>query len=230
MRRIATGLLMLMIFLGACTRGATTGAPSSPTQTPSITSAPSPSASPSESPTPSISTAACGDAGAGRTVTFRVAVDRTLPTTRTAFARTVRSILCGRRSWIASGEVRFRYDPKGALLIAVRTPNNTEKRCQQLIRLSVNRFYSCATHHEVVLNSARWFEGSPYWPGPLNEYRQMLTNHEVGHALGLRHQNCPTRGAHAPVMMQQSKGLTSPNGVRCRRNPWPRADELARLQ
>ncbi len=163
-------------------------------------------------------------------VRFRVAVDDGLPTTTQAFARALRSVLCDERSWIGSGRVRFAYDPNGSLLIALRTPDHTEQRCMALIRLSVRRTYSCATRSEIVLNSARWFGGSPDWPGPLADYRRMLTNHEVGHAIGFGHQQCSASGAQAPVMMQQSKGLTSPNGLTCKRNPWPLRAELARVR
>jgi len=194
---------------------------------------PTPSPAPSNvSPTiatASVPRAACGSTGARRTIAFRVAVDATLATTRVAFARALRRVLCDERSWIASRAVRFRYDPNGAVLYGLRTPDNTETRCRQLIGLSVHRTYSCATHREVVLNSARWFGGSAKWPGPLTEYRRMLVDHETGHVLGLRHQDCPREGAKAPVMMQQSKGLTSSNGKTCLINPWPLPRELARL-
>jgi hypothetical protein len=167
---------------------------------------------------------------AGRVVAFRIAIDNGLPTTATEFGNGVRTVLCDPRSWIASKKVRFRYDPNGRLLISLRTPDHTESRCMELIHLSVERTYSCATYTEVVLNSDRWFHGSPHWPGPLAEYRDELTNHETGHALGLYHENCPRNGAPAPVMMQQSKGLTSPNGKTCARNWWPLPEELARLR
>jgi hypothetical protein len=138
-------------------------------------------------------------------------------------------VLCDERSWIGSGKVRFRYDPSGPLLIALRTPASSERRCKQLIGLSVNFYYSCAGYREVVLNSDRWFKGSDYWPGPVAMYRQMLVNHEVGHTLGQRHRTCTRDGAPAPVMMQQSKGLTS-NGNTCKANPWPLAYEERSLR
>jgi hypothetical protein len=157
-----------------------------------------------------------------------VSVEKGLPTTPIEFANAVRTTLCDRRSWIASGTVRFRYDPAGSLLISLRSPAGTERRCRQLIRLSVDLTYSCGTPREVVLNSARWFGGSPSWPGPVAQYRHMLTNHETGHALGLGHQTCNADGAAAPVMMQQSKGLTA-GGHTCTPNPWPLDVELKRL-
>ena len=246
-----TRLLALITFLAA-SACVDAGAPIAVEPT---TRSPSPSASPEEtrrpSPTPTrtrtrtptptptrtlpatdtrarLTRDACGGGDATRTVEFRIAVDGGLRTTAHEFGSVVRGILCDERSWIGSGAVRFRYDPAGSMLIGLRTPDNAEARCYALIRLSVNRFYSCGTPQEIVINSDRWFENSPYWPGPLDEYRTMLTNHEVGHGLLLHHSECPRDGAPAPVMMQQSKGMNL-NGNRCRPNPWPLPRELALL-
>jgi hypothetical protein len=237
-RRPVVLLLILIVACSASTPRATLSRTPHPSSSRTNRLAPSKTASssPTQRSSPSgsglltdadLSRATCGTSG--RIVTFRVGVERGLPTTPTGFGTEVRRILCHSRSWIASGAVRFRYDPNGSLLIGLRSPEGTERRCLQLIGLSVNRTYSCGTPHEVVINSDRWFDGTPNWPGPLTEYRQMLTNHETGHALGLAHQQCPGNGAPAPVMMQQSKGLTSSNGLTCRRNPWPLEDELERL-
>lgn len=169
----------------------------------------------------------CGTPGA-RLVRFRVLVEDGLATTPSQFVADLLSVLCDKRSWIGGGEVRFRYDPDGSLLIGLRKPASAEKRCMQLIGLSVNFYYSCAGSKEIVLNSDRWFKGSDYWPGAVPAYRQMLVNHEVGHTLGQHHRGCSTDGALAPVMMQQSKGLTT-GGNTCKPNPWPRPYELKAL-
>lgn len=166
----------------------------------------------------------CGSPNA-RLVRFRVLVEDGLPTTPATFVKDLLSVLCDERSWIGSGEVRFRYDPEGALLVGLRKPASAEKRCMQLIGLSVNFYYSCAGVREVVLNSDRWFKGSDHWPGPVPEYRRMLVNHEVGHTLGQHHRGCAKDGGLAPVMMQQSKGLTTGSKT-CKPNPWPRPYEL----
>ena len=162
-------------------------------------------------------------------VRFRVLVERGLATKPERFASDVLKVLCDGRSWIGSGRVRFRYDPEGPLLIGLRTPDSTERRCMALIHLTVHRYYSCATRSEVVLNSDRWFGGSESWAGSVTRYRQMLVNHEVGHALGQRHRGCPTDGNPAPVMMQQSKG-TSTGDKTCRPNPWPLSYEKRSLR
>ena len=168
---------------------------------------------------PSAKSKICGRPGA-RLVRFRVLVESRLATTPGQFVTDLLTVLCDKRSWTGSGRVRFQYDPQGPLLIGLRSPKSTERRCMSLIHLSVNRYYSCGTPREVVLNSDRWFTGSRYWPGSVSAYRPMLVNHEVGHAIGQHHRSCPKDGALSPVMMQQSKSTTT-GGNTCKPNPWP---------
>lgn len=202
---------------------------SAPSSSPSATSAPP---SPTAKPRPSsarVSRAPCGAPGV-KVVSFRVEIDPVLKQSTQTFARAVRGVLCNKRSWIASESVRFRYHPLGSLLIGLRTPDESQRRCLQITGLSVNRTYSCGTRPEVVINSDRWFGNSEKFPSSLTEYRRMLINHEVGHSLGLHHQSCAADGDTAPVMMQQSKGMRSSNGFTCLPNAWPREKELAHLR
>lgn len=86
--------------------------------------------------------------------------------------------------------------------------------------------WSCRVGPNVVINIERWKHASPAWNragGSLRNYRHMVVNHETGHWLGFGHAGCSRRGALAPVMMQQSKGLDG-----CRFNPWPTLSELRR--
>ena len=68
----------------------------------------------------------------------------------------------------------------------------------------------------MVLNLARWLTAVPNYGASIEEYRQYLINHEVGHELGHGQEACPAPGQPAPVMQQQTYGL---NG--CAANAWP---------
>jgi len=59
----------------------------------------------------------------------------------------------------------------------------------------------------VFLNAERWFHGSRDSKLSLEDYRQYMVSHEIGHILGKEHVKCPCKGCHAPVMLQQTKGL-----------------------
>ena len=85
--------------------------------------------------------------------------------------------------------------------------------------------YSCRVGRTVVINETRWRTGSPAFPGTLEQYRQMVVNHETGHWLGRPHASCPRPGRPAPVMQQQSKGMHG-----CRANPWPLRSELRAVE
>jgi hypothetical protein len=88
-----------------------------------------------------------------------------------------------------------------------------------------DEIYSCTAGRYVVINDIRFAVGSWAWPGPLDDYRTMVINHETGHWLGLGHAYCPGPGAPAPVMQQQSISLQG-----CALNPWPLGWELDQVR
>ena len=89
-------------------------------------------------------------------------------------------------------------------------------------------YYSCRSDRNVVINFDRWQGATDPWNaagGSLEDYRVMVTNHEVGHWLGFGHRNCSGAGQPAPVMQQQSIDLQG-----CSFNPWPTSPELTSLK
>jgi hypothetical protein len=70
---------------------------------------------------------------------------------------------------------------------------------------------SCAElgGRKVYLNADRWFNGSSESKLDLENYRQYMVSHEIGHILGYDHTDCPCPGCKAPIMMQQTKGIKS---------------------
>lgn len=135
------------------------------------------------------------------------------------FRRVVAATLDDPRGWSLDGRVDFReVRAGGRLTIALASPAAIEgvDAC--------SAFYSCRAGDHVLINSDRWRHATDSYRGQalLHSYRQMVINHEVGHALGFGHVDCSRAGAPAAVMQQQSKGLDG-----CSRNPWPLRRELA---
>lgn len=151
----------------------------------------------------------------GRAVTVRVQVERDLALDPEAVAREAADVLQDNRSWTSRGEARFDFVGTGQAELTVKllTPDTTDARCLPLRTLGE---VSCQQGNAVNLNALRWVEAVPDYQGDVAGYRKYLVNHEVGHFLGHSHAQCPQRGAVAPVMMQQTKGLLG-----CRANSWP---------
>lgn len=65
------------------------------------------------------------------------------------------------------------------------------------------------------INFFRWMNGSKESGLSLYKYRNYVINHEVGHALGRLHAECPCINCSAPIMLQQtiSIGACKPNDM-----------------
>lgn len=151
--------------------------------------------------------------GSARDRRYTVQVERGLPQDRDRFARDVARVLGAERGWRSDGwsftQVRERPD----FTVLLASPDTVDRLCAPLLTRGE---VSCRSGDRVVLNVKRWVRGVTYYGDDLRGYRTYLVNHEVGHALGKFHVGCPTPGAKAPVMLQQSKGLQG-----CVKNPWP---------
>jgi uncharacterized protein DUF3152 len=158
---------------------------------------------------------------------FRIAVEDGVDEDPAEFAEFVENTLGNERSWIASGELRFQRvaGRSGSdFTIYLATTGTTARLCAA-VGLDVvggqlpEGGVSCRTSGQVVLNLTRWRLSVPHYVDaevPLEAYRQMLVNHEVGHQLGYGHEACPEDGEPAPVMQQQSIDLDG-----CEPYPWP---------
>ncbi|KDN20112.1 DUF3152 domain-containing protein [Amycolatopsis rifamycinica] len=159
-----------------------------------------------------------------------------------AFDHDVEMILADPRGWIGLGAVTFRRlaDPDADPDVRISLTSPGTARRPDLCGFSIPFESSCrlSRDHRIVVNLARWLRGAHSYDGDLAGYRAYAINHEVGHALGHGHVGCPAAGAPAPVMMQQTFGLSNtylanlnrtepgaaakvrPDGLVCRANPW----------
>ena len=155
----------------------------------------------------------------GAATTYRVEVEEGLPYSAERVARVVETTLSDQRGWAAKHPL-VRVDGRSDLRIVLATPETADQLCAPL---DTNGRLSCHNGGDVVLNAWRWQFGAASYVNDLEGYRRYVVNHETGHALGYPHAACPSEGAVAPVMLQQTKGLEG-----CTANPWPARVDLAR--
>lgn len=143
--------------------------------------------------------------------TYTVEVERNLTFDADTVARLVNATLTDPRSWSTEARPLAHVDTAPAARILLATPETADALCAPL---ETRGRLSCRNGANVVINVWRWVNGTPGYTNLL-DYRRYVINHEVGHALGNAHVECPVPGALAPVMLQQSLGLDG-----CRPNPW----------
>jgi hypothetical protein len=149
--------------------------------------------------------------------TYQVEIEKELLLDATQVADFVENTLSDPRGW-SSAHPLSRVEREADLRILIATPDTTDLLCAPL---DTGGRLSCRNGSNIVLNGWRWQHGADTFTDDLTGYRRYLINHETGHALGYAHATCPEQGAPAPVMLQQTKGLSG-----CRPNPWPSRVEL----
>ncbi len=159
-----------------------------------------------------------------------------------SFAPEVETILADPRGWVGFDDVSLRRidDLDAAPSFRISLTSHTTSRRPDLCGFEIPYDSSCylTRDRRVVVNLARWIRGAHSFDGDLLGYHRYAINHEVGHALGHGHVGCPAAGAAAPVMMQQTFGLSNnyvaalnrtepgaavkvrPDGAVCRPNSW----------
>lgn len=145
---------------------------------------------------------------------FIVEVERGLGVAPGVFAAAVEQALFSQKGWARHGFPLQRVGAGPASFrVTLASAETTDELCWGM---QTKGRYSCWNESRAVINFTRWVKATPDYAGAVAAYRRYAINHEVGHALGHGHQACPSAGALAPVMMQQTKGLRD-----CRPNPWP---------
>lgn len=151
--------------------------------------------------------------GLGSTVVYRVEVEIGLPVNVEAFASEVHTILNDSRGWRRNF---VRTDGATTIRLILASPTLVDRLCAPL---DTGGYTSCRVGNNVVINAHRWaYNAAPFANagGSLALYRQYVINHEMGHAIGNRHVQCPGAGRLAPIMQQQTLYVEP-----CRPNGWP---------
>lgn len=194
------------------------------TESPTVESEPTPTEEPS--PTPTVTergdgtfeyaevpdnAAVIGDRG--ELMTYKVAVEKGIDEDPEEFAEYVDRVFKDDRGWTAGEDWRFQHsdDDWVGFTIYLVSPQTRAELCG-----AADTFTSCRNGDRVVINLARWLTAVEHWDASLEEYREYVINHEVGHRLGEGHVVCPQAGKPSPVMAQQTLGLHG-----CTPNAWP---------
>ncbi|AAZ54656.1 putative membrane protein [Thermobifida fusca YX] len=152
--------------------------------------------------------------GEGTLLRYLVEVEEGLPGDPADFAAAVEHVLSDPRSWTHDGTLAFqRVDEEPVdFRVTLASPETVDQQCAPL---QTNGYVSCFSGERAMINQNRWVSGVPHFDGDLETYRAYVINHEVGHALGYGHVDCPAPGEPAPVMQQQTFGLQG-----CEKNGW----------
>lgn len=136
-------------------------------------------------------------------VRYRTSVDSDVKYDPKKFREEIAIYLADPDGWAQWHE--FVYAPHGsAKLIRLCKPSTLKTEgCK-------DDSLSCAVlgGNMIWLNADRWLHGSAASKLSLEEYRQYMVSHEMGHSLGHEHAKCPGHGP-APIMMQQTLGIGS---------------------
>lgn len=167
----------------------------------------------------------------GQLLRYQVAVEQGLAESPADVAATVDAVLGDqRRGWLRSGTWRFQRVSSGPydFIVELASAATTDHICGEY-GIETHGQVSCRGQQNVVINQVRWAhgtdgttEGAVRYTPP--DYRILVINHEVGHALGFDHVRCPGAGRPAPVMMAQYYGVEG-----CAPNVWPYAADGTHL-
>lgn len=137
-----------------------------------------------------------------KTIRYSINIDADVKYPQTKFEEEVAIYLSNPDGW---GQLYdfVQVDQKPQVVIHLSSPagiqaagcDNPELSCAQMGGMHMR------------LNVMRWLKGSAESKLSLEDYRQYLVSHEMGHILGHDHVDCPGHNQPAPIMMQQTLGI-----------------------
>lgn len=141
----------------------------------------------------------------GKHIRVKISVDsdvqKQYPTSDVEFL--VATYLNDPYGWSTKGYFFEPVDMRPDVSIRLVSPTTIQKECGLPTNLSCAELYG----KHMFLNAKRWFHGSKQSKLDLENYRQYMVSHEIGHILGYEHEQCPCIGCKAPIMMQQTLGI-----------------------
>ena len=119
------------------------------------------------------------------------------------FAREVAMYLADPDGWESQGYEFEAVDRNASVVIHLTSPATLMKSGCGDPNLS------CAElgGRNMYLNAMRWTKGAAPSRLSLDDYRQYMVSHEMGHILGHEHVSCPGHGQPVPIMVQQTLGI-----------------------
>ena len=137
-----------------------------------------------------------------KVVTYSVSADPDTKFPNQEFGDLVQIYLSDPNGWEGHGYRFKRVDHNPAVVIRLSSPATLRKN-------GCDDHLSCAElgGRRMWLNSWRWLHGARASKQDLDNYRQYMVSHEIGHILGYDHFKCPGVGEAAPIMLQQTLGL-----------------------
>lgn len=137
-------------------------------------------------------------------ILYKTIVDPDVDYPKDQFAQEIEVYLADPDGWVSRGYT-FEASPKGKVQIHLSSPNTL------LANGCPSRELSCAEFKGTHLRL-----NADLWDGvirnksklQLKDYRQYMVTHEMGHILGFDHVNCPGANHPAPLMMQQTLGIS----------------------
>ena len=158
--------------------------------------------------------------------TVQILVNREFKNNKAEFVRIVKSVLNDVRGWRKYNH-RFIFVDNRKANITIRLASL--RHMKRDYNESFTGLSVCNMSTRVIdINAGRWFGGSVQSGLDLEQYRQYVINHEVGHALGCKKHAAVCVNGMAPVMMQQTIG------THCKKHkhtatpqPWPLPEDAA---
>jgi hypothetical protein len=137
-----------------------------------------------------------------KVVTYTASVDPDVKFPNKEFVDLIEIYLSDPNGWEGHGYRFKRVARNPEVVIRLSTPASLRK-------IGCDDYLSCAElgGRQMWLNSLRWLQGARASQHDLDNYRQYMVSHEIGHILGYDHVKCPGIGENAPVMLQQTLGL-----------------------